>query len=249
MDESMSAIMAAGYDIAPAAKPEFRPHRTDASNQLAQYYTDDVAEKLYERFRIDFDVFGYSRELSKAGLPPENLDGAAKLGHATAESFLRPVLRAAVDEHHDRYSAALDRLSAVKSDEPEIDAIRGGLLIRLRRYGEALPLLQRVVERADDVANYWLLLGECLAGLKRAKDATDAAERAVAIAPYGDALRSAARVCKFAGDKERAAAYRERMAKIDAWVLLDDEGHEIGKRHKNRVAKHHRRELLSFGGF
>lgn len=249
MDESISGIMAAGYDIAPANKPDFRPHRTNAGAQLAQYYTDEIAEKVFERFRVDFEVFGYSRELSKADLPAKNLDDAARLGQAAAESFLRPALRAAVAKEKGNYATALDLLSPIKADEPELDSIRAGLLIHLKRDAEALPIMQRVLERVDNVGQYWLLLGESLAHLKRRKEAIAAAERAVAVAPFGDVLRGATRICKIAGDKQRTLAYRERSAAIDAWPLLDDEGNEIGKRHKNRVAKHHRTKLLSFGGF
>lgn len=38
-------------------------HATKASEQLNSYYTPELAEKIYQKFKIDFDYFGYDKEL------------------------------------------------------------------------------------------------------------------------------------------------------------------------------------------
>jgi hypothetical protein len=42
--------------------------RTDARGRLAEYYTDDLAKRVVERFRPDFEAFGYATDPSVQGL-------------------------------------------------------------------------------------------------------------------------------------------------------------------------------------
>lgn len=38
-------------------------HATKANSQLATYFTAEIADKVYHKFKIDFDYFGYKREV------------------------------------------------------------------------------------------------------------------------------------------------------------------------------------------
>jgi len=38
-------------------------HATNAGEQLKQYYTPALMEKVYDKYKIDFDYFGYEKEL------------------------------------------------------------------------------------------------------------------------------------------------------------------------------------------
>lgn len=38
-------------------------HATNAGEQLKQYYTSTLLEKVYQKYKIDFDYFGYDKEL------------------------------------------------------------------------------------------------------------------------------------------------------------------------------------------
>ncbi len=38
-------------------------HATQANNLIDHYYTPDLVEKVYRKFQIDFDYFGYSKKL------------------------------------------------------------------------------------------------------------------------------------------------------------------------------------------
>ncbi|MEL6675824.1 MAG: sulfotransferase family protein [Bacteroidota bacterium] len=40
-----------------------REHATHASEQLAQYYTPEIAEKVYQKYQLDFEYFGYEKAL------------------------------------------------------------------------------------------------------------------------------------------------------------------------------------------
>ncbi|WP_158637103.1 sulfotransferase family 2 domain-containing protein [Arenimonas daejeonensis] len=42
------------------------PKVTNAGSKLAQFYTPELADLIYERFRADFDAFGYSRDFAAA---------------------------------------------------------------------------------------------------------------------------------------------------------------------------------------
>jgi hypothetical protein len=38
-------------------------HKTNANSKIDDYYTDEIKDMVYERYRKDFEYFGYSREL------------------------------------------------------------------------------------------------------------------------------------------------------------------------------------------
>jgi len=219
IEESISAIMAAGYGITRTTIGDFRPHRTDASLLVDKYYTDEIAEKVLDRFRVDFETFGYHTDRSETQLPPENLERAAKSENTSVEPILRPAIQAAVAEGNGDYAVALDLLSGIVSDEPELDVSRARALIKLGREDEAHALLQRVVKRVNNVGRYWILLSECSLAQGRAKDAAYAADRAASIAPYGVFLRRALAAWEAAGETKKARAYREKIAAIDALSL------------------------------
>lgn len=42
------------------------PMQTGANTKIRQYYTDALAEKVAERYRLDFETFGYSMDLDAA---------------------------------------------------------------------------------------------------------------------------------------------------------------------------------------
>jgi tetratricopeptide (TPR) repeat protein len=205
MEESLSAIMAMAYDVKLKTQEDYRPHRTDASSLIEKYFTPEIAAKIFDRFRVDFDVFGYDADLDNAYLPPQNLKSAAQIGSRLAESVLRPALRAEVALEAGAYATALDYLCAVTHDEPELDALRARLLMKVDRNEEALSQIQRAVERVDDIGRYWMLLSECLLALGRSKEASEAADQAVAVAPYPGMMRSAVRVWR-ANDRAIAVA-------------------------------------------
>ena len=49
-----------------AAAVNKSPKVTNAGSKLRQYYTPELADLLYERFRSDFEAFGYDRDIDKA---------------------------------------------------------------------------------------------------------------------------------------------------------------------------------------
>jgi hypothetical protein len=196
MEESLSAIMAAAYGIERKATSDFRRHRTDASSLIAENYSEEIAAKVLNRFRSDFEVFGYDTDINKALMPPRNLKAAAQIGSRLADSVLRPAIRAGLAEKAGDYTAALHRLSAIKRDEPEIDVMRARLLLRQRRKEEALSIMQSVVQRVGDVGSYWMQLSECLLAVGRGKEAAAAADQAVAVAHAPAMMRSAIRIWK-----------------------------------------------------
>ncbi|WP_188310299.1 sulfotransferase family protein [Arenimonas fontis] len=57
-----------GEVLPPMAASEVNksPKVTNAGSKLRQYYTPELADLVYERFRSDFDTFGYDRELDAA---------------------------------------------------------------------------------------------------------------------------------------------------------------------------------------
>jgi len=38
-------------------------HATKANEQLKTYYTPELAEKVYQKYKIDFDYFEYDKDL------------------------------------------------------------------------------------------------------------------------------------------------------------------------------------------
>ncbi|MEM8570110.1 MAG: sulfotransferase family protein [Pseudomonadota bacterium] len=65
-------------------------HATSASTRLAEYYTDALAEKVYTRYREDFEVFGYDPDVSTGSLAP--IREVASSGEYS--DFCRPFARA-----------------------------------------------------------------------------------------------------------------------------------------------------------
>lgn len=215
MDASIAAILSAGYGIPPGAAGEFRPHRTGASSLIAQYYTEEIAAKVRERFRVDFDRFGYSTDLADAHLPPRELESAAQRGRTKAEAVLRPVLRAAVAEHNKDYAAAFELLSTVTASDPELDAMKARILLKLDRPDEALALMESVIARVTNASHYWILLAECLVAGRRAKEAVHAAEMAASITLSEPILHRVVRTLKLARENKKAKAYREKIAAVE----------------------------------
>lgn len=219
IDESIAQIVSLAYGRPPASKADFRPHRQGASSLVAQYYTDEIAAKVYAKFRGDFERFGYSPERSESHLPPRNLKSAAQVGHAHGATVLRPMLRAAVAEQDKNYTAAFDVLSAVTVDDPEVSAARARLLLRLQRPGEALGMLENVVARVGTVSQYRLLLAECLMDLRRGKEAVNAAESAASISLSEPTLRRVVQVLVRARERTKAKACREKLAAVEQFYF------------------------------
>jgi tetratricopeptide (TPR) repeat protein len=67
--------------------------------------------------------------------------------------------------------------------DAEADLERAEALIDLGRYGEALPLAARAVERKPDRFWAWCLLTQAHLGLHRGQSAVDCGKRAVSLAP------------------------------------------------------------------
>jgi hypothetical protein len=42
------------------------PMQTGASTKLREYYTDPLAKKVADRYRLDFETFGYSTDIRDA---------------------------------------------------------------------------------------------------------------------------------------------------------------------------------------
>lgn len=216
IDESISGIVSTAYGIHPKdSAGDFRPHRTGASSMLSQYYSPGLAAKIRDRFSVDFDRFGYSTDLAEAHLPPRGLERAAQCGRAKAETVLRPILRAVIAERAKNYAAAFDVLSTVATEDPEIDFAKARLLMHLGRSREALDLLNGVVARVTNVSHYWMLLAECLLDLRRRKEAVDAAEIAASISFSELILRRVLRVLRLAREKQKAQAYKEKLAMVE----------------------------------
>ena len=215
MDNSLAAIMAAGYSGTLTAMNDFRPHRTGAASRVAQYYTADLAAKVRGRFRADFDRFGYSHDPADAHLPPRHLDRASQSGQL-AESVLRPMLRATLAERNRDHTAALNILSAIESNEPDLAATRARILLKLSRPREALDVLSELVERVPNVSHYWMMLAESLLATGRTSEAIRAADTAAFIMPSDVILHRARRIMERADERQKAEAYGNRIAIVEA---------------------------------
>lgn len=44
---------------------EVRPHATNAEEYIQKYYVPELAKKIYNKYRIDFEYFGYKEELQR----------------------------------------------------------------------------------------------------------------------------------------------------------------------------------------
>ncbi|WP_424934672.1 hypothetical protein [Amaricoccus macauensis] len=40
--------------------------QTNSNSKILKYYTDEIAAKVAERYRLDFEAFGYSTDPEKA---------------------------------------------------------------------------------------------------------------------------------------------------------------------------------------
>ena len=54
------------FDRAELGSVNKAPMRTGSASKLREHYTDRIAAKVAERYALDFDTFGYSRDLADA---------------------------------------------------------------------------------------------------------------------------------------------------------------------------------------
>jgi tetratricopeptide (TPR) repeat protein len=66
---------------------------------------------------------------------------------------------------------ALERAYALKPEDPWINNLRGQVLLREKRYAEALPCFQKALESASEAASIYRNYAECLMRMERGEEA------------------------------------------------------------------------------
>jgi predicted Zn-dependent protease len=66
---------------------------------------------------------------------------------------------------------ALERAYALKPEDPWINNLRGQVLLKEKRYAEALPCFQRALESASEAASIYRNCAECLMRMERGEEA------------------------------------------------------------------------------
>jgi len=219
IDLSIEEVLGLAYNDVHSKGVEFRHHRTDASSVLQQYYTEELASKVLDRYQIDFDTFGYRRALNESNMPPCRLVETCSNSGTKADAILRPAIQAATTEKFGDEQQAFDILSTIPSEEPELEAMRGRVLLKLSRPAEALAHLRRAVNKGGPVGQYLILLSECLAANKRYSEAAEVADLVAAVAPYSGLLRRALPIWKAANQLSKRDHFKRMILQIETFSM------------------------------
>ncbi len=99
---------------------------------------------------------------------------------------------------YEKAAAAFSELAAQKPDDPEIAFYRGRIARRLKRYDEAVQLLEKATALSPDKADYFIALGDAYGAIANetrsfnaARQSCTALEHAVKLAPKSEEARAA----------------------------------------------------------
>jgi len=152
--------------ISLAAIDSFLRHSQSASNKLANFYSEELRERVYATYRRDFELFGYSedianlqpdREVSKAGMRREARVNPqyAELVASHDAAGRGDVKTAAL--HLDRWLAVTPADAVDGSDY----RLAGQIYLKARRFADAKAALERVLREQPDNQNALIGLARC----------------------------------------------------------------------------------------
>lgn len=202
---SETAERPARFPDATREEPETKPSSRSSSTRLGKlsdaYEAQDVAQTQAIADEILADPKSNAYEKSLAG----RIAGALLIGQDDAKSlqYLQGALEAnglgneehyevmsivaqlhAQDERYDEALATIDRLqSETRTQDPDIAAIKGNILLRLERYPEAIAALKPLAESPEAKPEWRQLLMAAYAESGQGAEATRLAEQIASSTP------------------------------------------------------------------
>ena len=203
--EDQAAERPARFPDATREEPETKPSSRSASTRLGKlsdaYEAQDVAQTQAIADEIIADPKSNAYEKSLAG----RIAGALLIGQDDAKSlqYLQGALEAnelgneehyevmsivaqlhAQEERYDEALATIDRLqSETRTQDPDIAAIKGNILLRLERYPEAIAALKPLAESPEAKPEWRQMLMAAYADSGQGAEATRLAEQIASSTP------------------------------------------------------------------
>ncbi|MDH5830735.1 tetratricopeptide repeat protein [Luteimonas sp. M1R5S18] len=203
--EDQAAERPARFPDATREEPETKPSSRSSSTRLGKlsdaYEAQDVAQTQAIADEIIADPKSNAYEKSLAG----RIAGALLIGQDDAKSlqYLQGALEAnglgneehyevmsivaqlhAQEERYDEALATIDRLQTeTRTQDPDIAAIRGNILLRLERYPEAIAALKPLAESPEAKPEWRQMLMAAYAESGQGAEATRLAEQIASSTP------------------------------------------------------------------
>lgn len=203
--EDQAAERPARFPDATREEPETKPSSRSSSTRLGKlsdaYEAQDVAQTQAIADEIIADPKSNAYEKSLAG----RIAGALLIGQDDAKSlqYLQGALEAnglgneehyevmsivaqlhAQEERYDEALATIDRLQTeTRTQDPDIAAIRGNILLRLERYPEAIAALKPLAESPEAKPEWRQMLMAAYADSGQGAEATRLAEQIASSTP------------------------------------------------------------------
>jgi predicted Zn-dependent protease len=203
--EGQAAERPARFPDATREEPETKPSSRSSSTRLGKlsdaYEAQDVAQTQAIADEIIADPKSNAYEKSLAG----RIAGALLIGQDDAKSlqYLQGALEAnglgneehyevmsivaqlhAQEERYDEALATIDRLQTeTRTQDPDIAAIRGNILLRLERYPEAIAALKPLAESPEAKPEWRQMLMAAYAESGQGAEATRLAEQIASSTP------------------------------------------------------------------
>ena len=147
---------------------------------------------------------------------------------------LEPIVELARSGQLEAASQACDTALGADPDNADLVHLRGLLFTLSGKPGEAIPLLDRAIQRSPQ-PKYWSNLGNALAATGRPDEAERAYRNAIALdADFGDAWFNFGRLLLHSGRVPEASEAMEQVIRLNpsdgqAWKLLGDTYQKFGQ--------------------
>ena len=153
-------------DFSDAAINPFLHHSQSASNKLAKFYTNELRDLVFTKFRRDFELFGYSEDITDI-LPDRSVSEASMRREARINPQYHDLVAghdAAARGDVNAAAAHLDRWFAITP----VDSVKctdyrlaGQVYLKAHRFADAKTAFERVLREEPTNQNALLGLARC----------------------------------------------------------------------------------------